>query len=40
MKETNIDAAGYELLNIATLVASSDGVLRDISSEEWSGSEN
>jgi hypothetical protein len=27
MKETNIEAAGYELLNIATLVASSDGVL-------------
>ena len=27
MKETNIEAAGYELLNIATLVASSEGVL-------------
>jgi hypothetical protein len=29
MKETNIEAAGYELLNIATLVANSDGVLLD-----------
>jgi hypothetical protein len=29
MNETNIEAAGYELLNIATLVANSDGVLLD-----------
>ena len=27
MNDTNIEAAGYELLNIATLVASSEGVL-------------
>jgi hypothetical protein len=29
MKETNIEAAGYELLNIATLVANSEGVLHN-----------
>jgi len=27
MNETNIDAAGYELLKIATRVANSEGVL-------------